>query len=143
MAALTITSELQTKTCSCGLIYAVPSWLYPYECPACAGEKIALGQERINRLEKLWTINKRLRTLLKNKNKKGLTLIEFIVALFLIVTAVMTGIFFIQECYSERPKAFQAWCKQTGNPKSLTYDEWCALVKATKNGNTTIFISNS
>lgn len=33
------------------------------------------------------------------------------------------------------PKAFAAWCKQTGNPKELTYEEWRALVSASENQN--------
>ncbi len=27
----------------------------------------------------------------------------------------------------EKPKAYAAWCKETGNPKELTYDEWRSL----------------
>lgn len=32
----------------------------------------------------------------------------------------------------EKPKAYAAWVKQTGNPKQLTYDEWKSLHNASK-----------
>lgn len=28
------------------------------------------------------------------------------------------------------PAAYQAWVKQTGNPKELTYEEWRSLMRA-------------
>lgn len=41
----------------------------------------------------------------------------------------------------EMPKAYQAWCKQTGNPKELTFEEWKSLVSASHKSDTTfIFI---
>jgi hypothetical protein len=29
----------------------------------------------------------------------------------------------------EMPESYQSWVKQTGNPKSLTYEEWRSLVR--------------
>lgn len=49
---LSITSTLTVKTCTCGLIYAVPSWLEWQECPGCAARRIReLKEYRQDKLE--------------------------------------------------------------------------------------------
>lgn len=35
MADLTVSLTLSTRTCNCGMIYALPSWVNSY-CPGCA-----------------------------------------------------------------------------------------------------------
>jgi len=40
----------------------------------------------------------------------------------------------------DMPKAYQAWVKQTGNPKELTYEEWRRLLRATEKSPNVIFI---
>lgn len=40
----------------------------------------------------------------------------------------------------EMPESYRAWVKQTGNPKSLTFDEWRALVRATEHHDDTTFV---
>jgi len=42
----------------------------------------------------------------------------------------------------EMPKAYQAWIKQTGNEKGLTFQEWRSLLRANEkqNDSTLIFI---
>jgi hypothetical protein len=41
-----------------------------------------------------------------------------------------------QEIMVNRPRAFAAWVKLTGNPQNLTYEEWLALVSTTRNPET-------
>jgi hypothetical protein len=40
------------------------------------------------------------------------------------------------------PRTFAAWCKETGNPKSLSYDEWRDLVRMNEDQkpNSTVFV---
>lgn len=38
------------------------------------------------------------------------------------------------------PAAYQAWVKQTGNPKELTYEEWRSLMRANERQNDTTVI---
>lgn len=36
---VSISVNLQLKTCSCGTVFAVPSWAVRYDCPLCGGRE--------------------------------------------------------------------------------------------------------
>lgn len=62
------------------------------------------------------------------------------------VLLTIMGIVF-WSCYNEitvvRPRAYQAWIKQTGNPKNLTFEEWDDLRRVnerSRDGTDIIFI---
>lgn len=38
------------------------------------------------------------------------------------------------------PAAYAAWCKHTGNPNHLTYDEWRAMLRAEEPRTSTTFV---
>ena len=54
--------------------------------------------------------------------------------IILAVIGLLVGIFLIlvsiaREEARELERGYPAWVKQTGNPKELTFEEWCALKK--------------
>lgn len=49
------------------------------------------------------------------------------------------GVFIYHDETVAWPASYAAWCKQTDNPKHLTYEEWRALNEATRpRDNTTV-----
>lgn len=65
----------------------------------------------------------------------GWTLIE--TAIVITIIALLGLIFWgtHRRMTVELPNAYRAWCKQTGNPKQLTYDEWNDLRKSRPDDN--------
>ncbi len=51
--SLNIVVTLKTKTCSCGLVYAVPHWVERGKCPMCAERLISEANEKC---EEAWEI---------------------------------------------------------------------------------------
>ena len=52
-----------------------------------------------------------------------LAVIGLFVGLFLILASI------VSHEKRELERGYPAWVKQTGNPKELTFEEWCALKK--------------
>lgn len=73
---------------------------------------------------------------------KEMTLIEWVI----IATIIALSCLVAWPCYYKStvtmPAAYQAWVKQTGNPKELTYEEWRSLMRANErqNDQTIIFM---
>ena len=69
--------------------------------------------------------------------------LKIIALLFLsaIVALISLAIWaLIDEVKVQRPAQYQAWVKQTGNPKSLNYEEWSLLMNASRKSPDTQFI---
>lgn len=61
------------------------------------------------------------------RHKRGFTTVEAIVCCaILVILVVIIGGAIARETVA-MPEAYQAWCKETGNPKALTYQEWRSL----------------
>lgn len=76
------------------------------------------------------------------KQKCGFTLIEVVVAVAIVaILAILIGGVIAREKVA-MPEAYQAWCKETGNPKALTYQEWRSLERLEeekRNQNITVY----
>jgi len=59
--------------------------------------------------------------------------ISFITAIVILFSVFIFCIFY--HCNVTMPNAYKAWCKQTGNEKQLSYEEWKDLMAATENQN--------
>lgn len=63
--------EVKAKTCDCGVIYYVPSWVhYQASCPMCAHRKIEVQIREIHKLDRKISSLKGVITRLKRKGKK-------------------------------------------------------------------------
>lgn len=58
--------------------------------------------------------------------------------IMIVCVVVAAGLLLFWACWTYEhvtmPAGYAAWVKQTGNPQSLTYEEWRALVKTMDRG---------
>lgn len=66
---------------------------------------------------------------LRNIKALGSTITEILIliGLLALMAAMIAPAY---QMHKDHPKMYQAWCKQTGNPKNLSYEEWNLLQRA-------------
>jgi Tfp pilus assembly major pilin PilA len=71
---------------------------------------------------------------------KEFTWIEYlvVVVVIMLVAGAIGGAIFNESV--EKPKQYQAWCKQTGNPNEITYQEWRSLERLEAEKRTVIVV---
>ena len=68
---MSISIETKVKTCSCGMVYLVPDWMYyRSECPACASRRIVELEGLYDEMERTNSSLRGVITRLRNAAKK-------------------------------------------------------------------------